>query len=139
MVIYRNCKHLTLSAKSKIFFAKRKITEKLLPILKLNFGNPFFTKIWISPCRKDVAQKFFAYENMIHFLNSYSFWGLKISLSWRTMSLLLVDVVSKPIISPRVFAALFLFRRQGHIFERKLVLSFSMTHKLLKFYAYEVS
>ena len=34
---------------------------------------------------------------------------------------------------------IFLLHRQSHIFGRKLVLSFSMTHKLLKFYVYEVS
>ena len=33
----------------------------------------------------------------------------------------------------------FLFRRHGHIFQRKLVLSFSLTHKLLIFYVCEVA
>ena len=33
----------------------------------------------------------------------------------------------------------FSFRRHGHIFQRKFVLYFSLTHKLLIFYVYEVS
>ena len=37
------------------------------------------------------------------------------------------------------FCHIFSFRRHGHIFQRKLVLSFSLTHKLFKFYVYEVA
>ena len=37
------------------------------------------------------------------------------------------------------FCHIFSFCRHGHIFQRKLVLSFSLTHKLFKFYVYEVA
>ena len=60
----------------------------------------------------------FAYEIMLNLLIFiFSFWGVKISLSLRTMSLLLADVVSKPIISPRVFAALFYFAAKATFFD----------------------
>ena len=37
------------------------------------------------------------------------------------------------------FVTFFLFRCHGHISQPKLVLSFSLTHKLLIFYVYEVA
>ena len=55
------------------------------------------------------------------------------------MSLLFANVVLKPMFSPRVFATFFHFAATATFFLRKLVLSFSLTHKLLKFYVYEVT
>ena len=101
-----------------------------MPILKLNFSNPFSRKF-----------EFFCTKKTFHgkcasFFNSY--WGLKLSLSWRTMSLLFADVVSNPIFSSRVFAAFFHFAAMATFFH-KILLSFSLTHKLVKFYVYEVA
>ena len=55
------------------------------------------------------------------------------------MSLLFANVVLKPMFSLRFFATFFSFRHHGHIFQLKEVLSFSLTHKLLKCYVCEVA
>ena len=81
----------------------------------------------------------FAYKNMLYFLIlMFSFWGLKLSLSWRKMSLLFANVVLKPMFSPRVFAT-FLHFAFTATFSTKIVFSFFLTYKLLKLYVCEVA
>ena len=64
----------------------------------------------------------------ICFIFTFSFWGLKLSLSWRTMLLLFEGVVSKLIISQFVFAAFFFISPARPHFSTKIGALFFSTN-----------
>ena len=92
-------------------------------------NNPY----WIKACSKfSFAKRIRGLASKLAELEPFSFewWKMvKNSRFWHNR-----QISANLCIFPN-----FLFRRHGHIFQRKLVLSFSLTHKLLIFYVCEVA
>ena len=141
-IIFLPCcwKHQTLVAKNKKKSAKLKITEKYLPILKVNFGEPFSQKLELLCAEKTHPRNSFCIWKYVSFLIFFTkLLGSKAFIIMENNVATFCKCCFEAHVFSQRYCHIFSFRRHGHIFQQKLVFSFFLTQKLLKFYVYEVA
>ena len=83
-----SCKHLTLVAKKKNW-KNSKLLENTCLFWRSILVTAFNENLNFSTQKLRSLEILFAYENMFHsFIFMFIFWGQKLSLSWRIMSIL---------------------------------------------------
>ena len=128
------CNPITMVAKNKKNWQNSKLQENNYLFWSSILVTPFSPKFEFLRAEKKVPRNSFCIcKCASFFIFIFSFWGLKLSLLWITMSLLLPDVVSKPIFSLPILAAYILISPPRTNFLMKISALFFSDPKILNF------